>query len=92
MSESVASARANLLAARAQLCRAKLATCHAAAPDEPLAHIAVDLLPDGRVRITSTCMGKPDASYAPLADARLGSEVQALVAELRERLEGVRSV
>ncbi len=57
-----------------------------------LAHIAIDLLPDGRARVISTCAGRPDASYAPLPDARLGAEVQALVAELRERLAGVSPV
>ena len=57
-----------------------------------LAHIAIDLLPDGRARIVSTCAGRPDASYSPLPDTRLGAEVVALVAELRERLAGVSSV
>lgn len=59
---------------------------------KPLAHIAIDLLPDGRARIVGTCAGRPDASYAPLPDARLGAEVAALVAELRERLVGVSPV
>lgn len=57
--------------------------------DKSLAHISVDLLPDGRVRIFSTCMGRPDASYAPLADARLAHEVGRLLAELRARLSEV---
>lgn len=57
--------------------------------DKSLAHISVDLLPDGRVRILSTCMGRPDASYAPLPDGRLPHEMERLLAELRGRLAGV---
>lgn len=51
-----------------------------------IASVLIDLLPDGRARISSTCGGKPDASYVPMADARVGKEVDGLLAELRERL------
>lgn len=51
--------------------------------------ITIDLLSDGRARIVSTCLGKPDSSYAPLSDERLPSEIGKLMAELRARLSGV---
>ena len=50
--------------------------------------IIVDLLPGGLCRIRATCMDRPDASYAPLSDARLAPEVQKLLGELRERMAG----
>lgn len=56
------------------------------ADTKSLAHIAIDLLPDGRARVVSTCAGRPDSAYSPLPDGQLGAEVQALVVELRERL------
>lgn len=55
----------------------------------PVAHISIDLLPDGRARIVSTCQGRPDSSYAPLPDECLPSEISGLLAELRARLGGV---
>lgn len=55
---------------------------------QSVARIVIDLLPDGRARIVGTCLGRPDASYAPLPDGRLPGEVGGLVAELRERLAG----
>lgn len=54
--------------------------------DEPLAQCVIDVLPDGKVRIRSTCMGRFDSSYAPLDDHRAPQEVQRLLGELRERL------
>lgn len=53
---------------------------------EPLAEICVVLLPDGQIRIGSTCAGAPDSSYAPLADERASGEVGRLIGELRARL------
>lgn len=55
-------------------------------PDGSLAQCVIDVLPDGRVRIRSTCMGRFDSSYAPLDDQRAPQEVQRLLGELRERL------
>ena len=52
----------------------------------PLAQVVLDLQPGGLVRITSTCMGTPDASYAPMQDLRVAAEVETLVSELRDRL------
>ncbi len=57
-----------------------------------LASITVTLLDDGTVSLRSTCAGQFDSSYAPMPDIRLGAEVVQLVAELRERLAGVKSV
>lgn len=54
--------------------------------DGPLAQCVIDVLPDGKVRIRSTCMGRFDSSYAPLDDQRAPQEVQRLLGELRERL------
>lgn len=54
-----------------------------------LAIIKIDLLPDGRVRISSVCMEKPDSSYAPLPDKRAPAEVEKLLGELRRRLQGL---
>lgn len=54
--------------------------------DLPIAQVALDLLPGGLVRITSTCMGARDASYAPMQDLRVAAEVEKLVNELRDRL------
>lgn len=54
----------------------------------PVARIAIDLLPDGRARLSSTCAGRFDSLYAPLPDQRVPSEVQKLLGELRERLAG----
>lgn len=51
------------------------------------AQIVIDVLPGGLCRIRATCGGAPDASYAPLPDARLSPELQKLLVELRERLE-----
>ena len=47
-----------------------------------LTRITIDLLPDGRVRIMSVCLGRRDAVYAPVPDARAPQEVQKLLAEL----------
>ena len=52
-----------------------------------LATIKIDLLPDGRVRISSVCMDRPDSSYAPLAEERAPAEVEKLLGELRVRLQ-----
>lgn len=52
----------------------------------PIAQVALDLLPGGLVRITSTCMGERDASYAAMQDLRVAGEVEKLVNELRDRL------
>ncbi|MGP1692070.1 MAG: hypothetical protein ACTS6O_06150 [Giesbergeria sp.] len=57
-----------------------------------LAQITIELLPVGRVRLSSTCMGLPDSSYMPLLQDRSPAEVSKLIAELRERLEGFTSV
>lgn len=54
-----------------------------------LATIKIDLLPDGRVRISSACLDRPDSSYAPLAEERAPAEVEKLLGELRRRLQGV---
>ena len=51
-----------------------------------LAEIRIALLPDGRVRVSSTCLGRPDSSYAPQPQDRAPAEVSKLLAELRERL------
>ena len=51
-----------------------------------LATIKIDLLPDGRVRISSVCMDRPDSSYAPLAEERAPAEVEKLLGELRSQL------
>lgn len=58
-------------------------------PEKALAVIAIDVLPSGRIRLSSTCMGRPDSSYSPLPDMRGPVEVARLLAELRQRLEGV---
>lgn len=66
-------------------------------PDHPspvecgskLTRVTLDLLPDGRVRIMSVCLGQRDAVYAPVPDARAPQEVQKLLAELRQQLGGV---
>ncbi|WP_312593956.1 hypothetical protein [Comamonas terrigena] len=50
------------------------------------ASITIEVLPDGRVRMESTCGGRPDSRYAPLADAVVPREVEKLLVELRERL------
>lgn len=50
------------------------------------AAIAIEVLPNGRVRMDSTCCGRPDSRYAPLADAMVPQEVEKLLVELRERL------
>lgn len=50
------------------------------------AEIKIVLLPDGRVRISSACMGGPDAVYAPIDDARVTAEVQKLLGEMCARL------
>lgn len=50
------------------------------------ASIAIEVLADGRVRMDSTCGGRPDSRYAPLADAVVPREVEKLLVELRERL------
>lgn len=57
--------------------------------DSKLARVTLDLLPDGRVRIMSVCLGLRDAVYSPLPDARAAQEVQKLLAELRLQLGGV---
>lgn len=53
-----------------------------------LAEIRVALLPDGRVRVSSTCLGRPDSSYAPQPQECAPAEVQKLLIELRQRLPG----
>ncbi len=59
-------------------------------PTRPaVACITLELLPEGKVRIASTCFGRFDSSYAPMPDQRVASEVQKLLGELRERLAGV---
>lgn len=58
-------------------------------PEKAMAVIAIDVLPCGRIRLSSTCMGGPDSSYMPLPDERGPAEVERLLAELRQRLEGV---
>lgn len=84
--ESLATLTASMLCLRRWwLLEADLSGC----PNSPLATVVLDLLPDGRIHISSTCCGKPDASYAPMADARVGKEVDVLVAELRERLGAI---
>lgn len=82
--------RATMLEAKAQelLLKAE-AIREAPAKGVPAARITIDLQPDGRGRIVSTCMGRPDSSYVPVPDVRLPGEVCKLVAELRERLSGV---
>lgn len=50
------------------------------------ASIAIDVLPDGRVLISSTCQGRPDSRYAPLDDQQAPQELQRLLGELREQL------
>ena len=57
-------------------------------PNAPT-RITLDVLPEGMVRITSTCMGRPDASYPPMTDGGIALEVQKLLDELRHRLAGV---
>lgn len=74
--------RADLLAAQAQVQRSKLAL-------RQLAQIVVDVLPDGRVHITSTCAERFDSSYASMPDGRVPAEVRKLLMELRARLAGV---
>lgn len=82
--------RASALEARAQALLLKAAEIRkVAAQGVPAARITIDLLPDGRGRIFSACMGRPDASYVPVPDDRLPGEVCKLVSELRERLGGV---
>lgn len=54
-----------------------------------LTRITIDLLPDGHVRIMSVCLGRRDAVYSPVPDARAPQEVQKLLAELRQQLGGV---
>lgn len=49
----------------------------------PVAQLVIDVLPDGRVRMQSTRLGRPDASYAPFSDEKLGPEVAKLLVELR---------
>ncbi len=58
-------------------------------PEQVQAHISIDVLASGRIRLSSTCKGVPDSSYTPLPDARGPAEVERLLAELRQRLEGV---
>lgn len=50
---------------------------------ETKAQVVIDLLPDGRVRMTGTRLGQFNAAYAPFPDEKLGQEVVKLVAELR---------
>ena len=50
--------------------------------------ITLDLLPDGRVRIMSVCVGRRDAVYVPMLDARVPTEVCKLLQELRKQLAG----
>lgn len=60
---------------------------HALADDLPAtASIAIKVLADGRVRMSSTCGGRPDSLYAPLDDQRAPQEVRRLLGELRERV------
>lgn len=63
-----------------------------AEPKKALAFISITLLEGGVVCVRSTCADRFDSSYAPFADAKVGVEVQKLVAELRERLAKAKSV
>lgn len=56
-------------------------------PDRPLSQIVINVLPNGRVCLSSTCQGRFDSSYAPFHDQRAPQEVQRLLGELRERLK-----
>ena len=55
------------------------------------AQVVLDLLPDGRVLITATCGGKPDARYAAMQAHRVPAEVGKLLAELRSRAISLRA-
>lgn len=55
-------------------------------PDKRLAQCVIDVLPDGQVRLSSTCLGRFDSSYAPFNDQRAPQEVERLLGELRDRL------
>lgn len=55
---------------------------------ESLACIKLHLLPDGRVKLSSTCGGKFDSQYLAMPDARAPAQVLVLLGELRERLAG----
>lgn len=52
----------------------------------PLASITLEVLPEGNVRLSSTCLGRFDSSYAPMPDLRAATEVLKLLWELRGRL------
>lgn len=49
--------------------------------------ISIELLKDGRVRISAICSGQPDAVYAPLPDVRAPAEIEMLLGELRQRMQ-----
>lgn len=51
------------------------------------AEIKIVLLPGGRVCISGNCMGRTDAVYASLADARVPAEAEKLLGKLRARLD-----
>lgn len=51
------------------------------------ASISVELLPDGRWKLSSTMGGTFDAGYAPLTAERLPGEVIKLLAELCQQLQ-----
>ena len=63
-----------------------------AEPKKALAHISITLLEGGVMFVRSTCADRFDSAYAPFSDAKVGVEVQKLVAELRERLAKAKSV
>lgn len=52
------------------------------------ARIVIDMLPDGRCRLSSTCWGQHDSSYSPFHDEKAYAEVPVLMAEIRRRLAG----
>ena len=54
-----------------------------AEPKKALAHISITLLEGGVMFVRSTCADRFDSAYAPFSDAKVGTEVQKLVAELR---------
>ena len=51
-----------------------------------MAVIEIKLRTDGRVDMRSSFMGRQDAAYAPLAQSRVGVEVEKLALELRQQM------
>lgn len=58
---------------------------HQRMPSDEHGRIVIEVLPGGRVRLSSTIRGRPDSAYAPMAQERLAVEVPRLLAELRGR-------